>query len=154
MEEFYHLTTKGKNQFKYQLQRLQSQYKELIIELKNAYSNVISENGDDAIYLENRRRELAQRIFELNHIIKKSKAVHLSKKAVTTVQLGVQVKLTSAQGEMLYRIVESIETNPEAGKISDVSPIGQALLGKHINDEVDVPTPAGLSHYKIAQITA
>ena len=55
--------------------------------------------------------------------------------------------------EREYTIVGSQEANPRAGRLSDESPIGKALLGKHEGDEVTVEAPSGIMQVKILTIT-
>jgi len=49
--------------------------------------------------------------------------------------------------------VGSAEANPDEGKISNVSPVGKALLSKHVGDEVQVKVPAGVLKMKIVRIS-
>ncbi len=51
-----------------------------------------------------------------------------------------------------YHIVGPAEASPRQGKISHESPIGQALLGKKVGDEVTVKTPGGEIRFKILEI--
>ncbi len=51
-----------------------------------------------------------------------------------------------------YEIVGSQEADPTKGKISDESPLGRALLGRRVNEEIDVEAPAGVLHYRILEI--
>lgn len=51
-----------------------------------------------------------------------------------------------------YQIVGSLEADPLAHRISNVSPIGSALIGKGIGDTVEVNVPAGVREYKIIGI--
>jgi len=51
-----------------------------------------------------------------------------------------------------YQIVGSAEADPMKGRISNESPVGRALLGKRIGDEVQVKIPDGVRHLKITQI--
>ncbi len=53
---------------------------------------------------------------------------------------------------MELKIVGSTEANSLEGKISNESPVGQALIGRHINDVVDVETQAGVMQYKVLDI--
>ena len=51
-----------------------------------------------------------------------------------------------------YTLVSAAEANFEENKISSVSPIGKALLGKSVGDQVEVQAPAGVLKYKILEI--
>ena len=51
-----------------------------------------------------------------------------------------------------FQVVGTVEADPLNGKISDESPIGQALLGKNLGDSVEIVTPAETSTYKITEI--
>lgn len=52
----------------------------------------------------------------------------------------------------VYQIVGSAEADPTRGRISNESPIGRALLGKRIGDEIQVKVPDGVRHLKIIDI--
>jgi transcription elongation factor GreA len=52
-------------------------------------------------------------------------------------------------GEVTYQIVGPDESDIPSGKISIVSPLGKALLGKEADDEVAVQTPGGVKNYTI-----
>lgn len=54
------------------------------------------------------------------------------------VQLGSTVSIGAKDTKFKYRIVESIEADPEKGKISFKSPLGQELIGKTLNDTIEV----------------
>jgi transcription elongation factor GreA len=52
----------------------------------------------------------------------------------------------------MYQIVGSAEADPTRGRISNESPVGRALLGKRVGDEVQVKIPDGVRHLKITEI--
>ncbi len=52
----------------------------------------------------------------------------------------------------MYQIVGSAEADPTRGRISNESPVGRALLGKRVGEEVQVKIPDGLRHLKIMEI--
>ena len=69
------------------------------------------------------------------------------------VSLGVKVEAVDEEGQRsIYAIVGSAEANPVQGKISNESPLGQALLGKQVGDVVEFTAPAGVFHYTIVNI--
>ena len=55
--------------------------------------------------------------------------------------------------EVIYQIVGSTESDPMAGRISDESPVGQALLGHKVGDIVEVEAPVGILKFEILDIT-
>ncbi len=52
----------------------------------------------------------------------------------------------------VYQIVGSAEADPTKGRISNESPVGRALLGKRVGDEVQVKIPDGVRHLRITEI--
>ena len=52
----------------------------------------------------------------------------------------------------IYQVVGSKEANPRSGRISNESPIGRALMGRRVGDNLDVETPAGKMQFKILEI--
>jgi len=69
------------------------------------------------------------------------------------VEVGNSVQVKTTSGEKEFMIVGSNEADPPLGKISNESPIGQALLGKKKGDDVEVETPGGKIKYKILAIS-
>jgi len=69
------------------------------------------------------------------------------------VEIGCKVKIkVSGNLTKEFNIVSHLEADPNANKISDQSPLGVALIGKKVNDEVEVSAPAGKITYKIVSI--
>lgn len=68
------------------------------------------------------------------------------------VGVGSAVKVSRDQDTYEFDIVGQLEADPVHGKLSEVSPIGSALLGKNVGDEVEVQTPDGKIVYKILSI--
>ena len=70
------------------------------------------------------------------------------------VHIGSNVKLLNLRtdSEVTYKIVGSNEANPSAGKISDESPVGMALIGHSVGDVVEVEVPVGVIGFKVLEI--
>ncbi len=68
------------------------------------------------------------------------------------VDVGCLVTVETKLGSQTYQIVNSHESDIASGKISYYSPVGRALIGKRINDEVEIQTPNGKITYKIKEI--
>ncbi len=93
------------------------------------------------------------RIFDLENIIASAKIIDPETLSSDSVQLGSTVTVRHREGnEEYYTIVGSVEVNPSDGKISNESPVGNALLGKRVGDEVEVPVPAGTRILTIVEI--
>ncbi|MCF7918041.1 transcription elongation factor GreA [Candidatus Gracilibacteria bacterium] len=114
----------------------------------------LSENSeyDEA---KNEQAFLEQRIKELEEQIKSAEIITegiSDKKGV--VQIGSTVKLRIAGGEdHEYTIVGSTEADPMMHKISNESPVGEAILGKKVKDKVKVKAPGGSFEYEILKIS-
>lgn len=91
------------------------------------------------------------RISEIEHILKNVELIK-APRAGAKVQLGSKVSLKGANGSKQFQIVGTVEADPMNGKVSDESPIGQALLGKKEGDSVEIKTPAETTTYKIVSI--
>jgi transcription elongation factor GreA len=95
------------------------------------------------------------RILQLHSLIQNATIIdqdgaHRSK----TVMLGSIVKMKTTDGKSVeYTIVGPAEADPREGKISNESPVGRALIGKKLNDEVQVNAPKGIVTYKITRIS-
>lgn len=111
----------------------------------------LSENAEYVSAKEEQRR-LEEEIAELEAIIKHAKLITKSSD-LAHVDLGDTVTLQCNGSERTYVIVGSDEANPLEGKISNESPMGQALLGKQRGDLVTIPTPAGDKDCEIVEIS-
>ena len=70
-----------------------------------------------------------------------------------TVQLGARVRVRDGEGyEEVWTLVGSAEASPSNGRISNESPVGRALLGRRVDDTVEVQTPAGVDRLTIMEI--
>jgi transcription elongation factor GreA len=72
--------------------------------------------------------------------------------ATDHVQIGSKVLVHHGQVQETYTIVGSAEASPREGRISNESPVGRALLGHRVGDQVVVQTPAGDVTYTIVSI--
>ncbi len=113
----------------------------------------LSENSeyDEA---KNEQAKIEARIAEIEVMLKNIEIIEYVKGDSNTVVIGVKVKALDMEfdEECEYKVVGSTEADPMNGKISDESPLGKALLGKKIGDEVIVDAPAGELKFKILEI--
>jgi transcription elongation factor GreA len=69
-----------------------------------------------------------------------------------TIRLGSTATIADASGEATWTIVGPTEANPTEGRISIASPVGSALIGRAVGDEVSVRTPRGDIVYRVVAI--
>ena len=105
---------------------------------------------DDA---RNERAFVEGRILTLENLLKNAVVIDETASTADTVSLGSTVTLIDEQGgEQAYTIVGSAEAHPKLGKISNESPVGRALLGRKVGEEVQVLVPAGVTKLIIKEI--
>ena len=150
------ITEDGLIKLKEELETLKTQGRTDIaekIKVARGYGD-LSENSeyDEA---KNEQAKIEARIVELEAMLKNIEIIEDVEGGSETVILGVKVKALDMEfdEECEYRVVGSTEANPLEGKISDESPVGKALLGKKIGDEVIVDAPAGELKFKILEIS-
>ena len=114
----------------------------------------LSENSeyDEA---KNAQAENEVRIAELENKLRHAKIIDEKEIDTVTVQIGNTVKVLDVEfdEEIEYTIVGSTEVNLAENKISNESPLGEALLGAKKKQTVEVNAPAGVMKYKILNIT-
>lgn len=114
----------------------------------------LSENSeyDEA---KNEQAKIEARIIEIEEMLKNVEIIEDVKGNAKTVMVGVKVKVLDEEygDECEYRVVGSTEADPREGKISDESPVGRALMGKKIGDEVIVEAPGGEFKLKVVGIS-
>lgn len=145
------VTKAGLEALKKELEELKSVKRpQLVDRLAHARSEGdLKENSD----YQNARSELEfmdGRIEELEHVIKN--AVVMSSSGGDEVVVGTRVTVETNGSEHVFEIVGEWEADPMQKKISHTSPIGQALSGKRVGEEVEVEAPAGKIVYKIVKI--
>ena len=114
----------------------------------------LRENAEYKAALE--RQSIVQaRIMQIRQRLGEVESIDLSKIPTDKVAYGSTVVLYDLEKEekVTYKLVTSEESDPENGKISTVSPIGQALMGREEGDEVKVKTPTGVRNFEISRLT-
>ena len=101
----------------------------------------------------NEQAKVEARITELDALIQNAEISNEDDVDESVVGLGSHVKLLKNGVEVEYDIVGSNEANPFENKISDMSPIGRALIGSKAGDEIKVETPARVVELKILHVS-
>lgn len=149
------LTYEGLKQYEDELQNLKVfKRKEVAQKIKEAREQGdLSENAEyDAA--KDEQREIEARIEELEKLLKNAEVVVEEEIDLDKINIGCKVKVFDFEfdEEMEFFIVGSTEANSLQNKISNESPVGQALIGKKAGDVVDVETQMGTIQYKILEI--
>jgi transcription elongation factor GreA len=113
----------------------------------------ISENAEyDSA--KNEQAELEDRIMKLENMMRKGKVISEEELTGDHVNLGLRVQVRDRQTMEKYEyvIVGATEADPFAGKISNESPVGKALLGKAAGDVADIQTEMGLLSLEVLRI--
>lgn len=143
------------------LQKLEEELQELkVVRRKDVAGKIkeargqgdLSENAEyDAAKEE--QAEIEARIVTIENMLRNAEVIE-SDTHSDTVSIGNKVKLFDSEfeEEVEYILVGSAEADPFNGKISNESPIGAAILGHKIGDNVEVDTPDGTITFKILQI--
>ncbi|MBP9664180.1 MAG: transcription elongation factor GreA [Pyrinomonadaceae bacterium] len=114
----------------------------------------LSENAEYKAAKE-RQTMVQARLSLLHQRMSEVDSIDLSKIPTDSIAYGSSVVLFDLDKEekITYELVTSEESEPEKGKISTVSPIGQALMGKEEGDEIKVKTPTGWRNFEITRVT-
>lgn len=155
-EKEFLLTQEGYDNLEKELERLKTEVRyEIADRIKVALGfGDLSENSE---YDEAKNAQAANetKIAELEEKVKYAKIIDESEIDTEVVQVGNIVKVLDIEfdEEIEYTIVGSTEVDIATNKISNESPIGQALLGKKKNNMVEVKAPVGVIKLKILSIT-
>ncbi len=148
-----YLTREGYSKLEEELKMLRNvrrpQVAERIRRAKEFTDTVDNAEYDDA---KNEQAFVEGRIQDLERML--ANAIIIDDHPMTdVVRLGSKVRVKTAEGDLEeYTIVGSLEADPRRGKISNESPVGRALLGKRVGDEVMVQAPGGAFSLRILEI--
>ncbi len=149
------ITKEGLVKTKEELEYLKSEKRQDIAQkIKTAREfGDISENSeyDEA---KNEQAEVEARIIKLTEIIKYAKIIQKDKLRKDVVSVGSKVTLLDIEydEQETYAIVGKTEADPYENKISNESPVGNALIGKKVGEVVEVQVPTGVLNYKVVKI--
>ncbi|MCX6022770.1 MAG: transcription elongation factor GreA [Chloroflexi bacterium] len=148
------LTPEGLSKLEAELQQLRltrrgevAEQIKLAIEVGGVINNA---EYDDA---KNEQGRVEGRIRTLENILRNVQLIAKDAAPPSFVKVGATVHMIDRDGrEEQYTIVGSTEADPRRGKISNESPVGRALLGRRLGDDVHVLAPAGVQTYTVVAI--
>lgn len=151
MKKMYQITDEGKKELETELAEL--------IGRRGAIADKIAEARDFGDLSENAEYDSAReeqglvesRVAEIEDILLNAELIKAAKSS--KVILGSKVELKSGKNATTYSVVGPVEANPLEGKISNESPLGEALMGKKVGDTATITTQKGEITYEIVKIS-
>lgn len=148
------LTPEGRTKLEAELEQLKTVRRAQVAERIHS----AKEEGDimeNSAYDEakNEQAFVEGRIMTLEQMLKNAVMIDATR-ATGIVGIGsyVTVLERGEKDDEMFQIVGSAEADPTKGRISNESPVGRALLGKRVGDEVQIKIPDGIRYLKITEI--
>ena len=144
------------------LKKLEDELEDLKVVKRKEVSQKIKEAREQGDLSENAeydeamsdQAKLEARINELENMLKNAKVFDESSLSKDVIHIGSNVVIVDdKKNEFSYKIVGYAQADPDAGKISDESPVGKALLGKKVGDDVQVEAPIGIRSFTVKAIS-
>lgn len=155
MENIVYATPDGKKKLEQKLKDLIAKRAEIAEQIKTAREfGDLKENAEYAAARE-AQNNLEMEIDDIEVMLPKIKVFHYAKADTRAVEIGTRVKLENIANKKVveYVVTGVLESDISRGYLSNESPIGSALLGKKVGEEVEIKVPAGKIKYKVLKIT-
>lgn len=148
------LTAEGHASLSAELESLKAQRPRIAEELQRAMVDKDFRENAPLDATRERQAHIEGRIRQLEAILRQAEVVGAQTAPGAKTHLGSTVILRDlASGSAVrYTLVSPSEVSPAEGKISIASPVGKAILGRTVGDEVEVSVPAGRLHFRIEEI--
>jgi transcription elongation factor GreA len=149
-----YITKEGLEKLEAELEQIRAVRRPEVAEkIQRAKERGGTENNAEYEDAKNEQAFVEGRLLTLENIISRAVPAE-SGKAAGKVTLGRKVLIRNQDGKIeQYSIVGSAEAKPIDGKISNESPVGRALLGRTVGEEIEVATPAGQLRLLVMEIT-
>lgn len=149
------LTSEGLKKLEEELENLKVVRRaEVAVKIKEARAQGdLSENAEyDAA--KDEQAEIESRIVVIEKMLRNVEVIEESDLNQNKINLGNKIKLYDEEfeEEVTYTLVGSAEADPQQGRISNESPLGIALIGHEVGDEIDVQAPDGIIKFRVLQI--
>ena len=150
MNKVYQITESGQRELERELEELKSRRGEIADKI--AAARDFGDLSENAEYDAAREAQglLETRIIEIETILQNASIIRAG--SSSTVVLGSTVELEANGKTVAYTVVGPVEADPLEGKVSNESPIGQALMGKAVGDTVTISTPKGELAYAVVAL--
>jgi transcription elongation factor GreA len=152
MKKTYRLTQSGVDELKAERERLLDSRFGIAEAIKTAREfGDLSENAEYQSARQDQDKHEA-RLSEIETILRNVTIIK-KPKGDSKVQLGSKVILKNSGKTKEFQVVGTVEADPLAGKISDESPLGKAVLGRQEGDSVEIKTVNETTQYVIVDIS-
>jgi|SRR3954453_5708353 len=149
------LTVAGRDRLEHELAEMKTtRRRELAGRVAEARDGAYGDEADAASLVEVQEEQmlLELRIAEMEQTLAISETIEAPSTDDGVIRPGCTVTFRDEDGVDAYELVGPAEANPRAGRISVSSPVGQALLGHRVGDEIEAPTPSGIRRLRIEQV--
>ena len=151
-----YLTKEGYQKLHDELEHLESvRRKEVAERLREAGESGLGDFVEDPEYeaAKNEQSFVEGRIRELQMLLSNAQLISKKKSKNGVIEVGAAVTIKEGRYKPEeYIIVGAAEANPREGKISHVSPLGKAVMGKKEGDKVEVEAPSGSFSVRIVKV--
>ena len=147
MAKTVNITAAGRKELEKELEELKARRPELAEKIATARSYGDLSENEDYSAARGEQKVVEGRILEIQDILLHAKIIKGGKKQ--KVDMGSVVTLETSGKTSTYTLVGAVEANPLEGKISNESPIGKAIFGKKVGEEVTLPNG---KTFKVAEI--
>jgi len=156
LAKVYYMSREGVQALHRKQKKLRSKRIDISHELSELNNQPASNTVEDQAWLEamNELQYVENELEMIDRILARVKLIRRPRR-LQHVTLGSRVRLQKGKHQLDYTIVGSVEANPTVGKISDESPVGKALLGKKVGDQVTLASKQAKAKplvLKLAQI--
>lgn len=137
MAKTVNITAAGRKDLEKELEELKARRPEIAEKIATARSYGDLSENEDYSAARGEQKVIEGRILEIEDILLHAKIIRSGKRE--KVAMGSTVTLKSGGKTNTYTLVGAVEANPLEGKISNESPIGKAIFGKKVGEEVKLP---------------
>lgn len=147
-----YLTQAGVEQLKRQLERLERDLPAAIAEVERTKEFGDFSENEEYKAAKRKMRGMHSRIAVTKDRLNRVEIIPDDMRGSATVQIGSRVTIEHNGTEKTYHILGPHESDPSTGKISNVSPLGELLLGKAVGEKVELKKKTGTTTYVITSI--
>ena len=147
MAKVVSITAEGRKDLEKELEELKARRPEIAEKIATARSYGDLSENEDYSAARGEQKVIEGRILEIEDILLHAKIIKSGKRE--KVAMGSTVTLESAGKKSVYTLVGAVEANPLEGKVSNESPIGKAIFGKKVGEEITLPNG---KKFKVSEI--